>query len=282
MSCYYSTLMVQTRAAAQERISIGLILGTYNKNSQVYFAYSSQKLNLVKDLAGKNAFRALRWSLKQLEGGFSSLSKSNNLFYDDQINESIFSSNYLSYLSRYQNNLLQFKPLIQIDLPCNQSTFEWLFKEQVDNDGLLYEKNKRIINFKEIRSRKVIQERFNGKLKVDQRVDSNILFPTYVDLLGRNGTTTYVKMISPHRKNRFLVHDASSFYSLAKQVNSGDFIIVSQEPDKSLFPKQHNTWRTLRSTNTFQYFDTSEIQDLENYAISKGVKPLFSKNEEEE
>ncbi|MEM7574568.1 MAG: hypothetical protein AAF433_16810 [Bacteroidota bacterium] len=281
MSCYYSTLMVQTRAAAQERISVGLIMGDYSGNHQVHFAYSNQKLNLVRDLAGKSAFRALRWSLKQLENGFSTLNISTNLFYEDQVNKSIFSANYLSYLSRYQNNLLQFKPIIRLDLPCNESTFEWLFQEQVDNDGLLYNKEKRIINFENIRSRKIIQERFNSRRRVDQKVDPSILFPTYVDLLGKNGTTTYVKMISPNRKNRFLVQDASSFYSLAKQVDSGDFIVFSQEPNKNLFPKQHNTWETLRTTNTFKYFDTTDIQEFENYAIQKDVRPLFSKEEEE-
>ncbi|QHS63275.1 hypothetical protein [Chitinophaga agri] len=57
-----------------------------------------------------------------------------------------------------------------------------------------------------------------------------------------------------------------------------DFVI-SQEPSKDVFPKQHDMWVQLKSSGFVNYVDLSESEDILIYAEQHGVIPLSKANQ---
>lgn len=284
MSSYFVTIYAQTRAASRERLAVGLLMAEQGKEMRVHLRYSENKVNLVRDLAGKEAQRHLRWSLQNLEAAFASIlvdGSQTELFSNDKLSDSPLSKDYLGYLSTYQNNFLQFGKPSLIDLPASQANFDWLFAEQVDEVEWKSAPPASRLKFAEIGKRAIIKDRFNLRVRADQRVDPAILFPTYVDLLGKNGVEVYGKAIDTTRPNQFVTQDAVSFYGLAQQTEGSKHFVISQEPDKLLFPKQHLSWNNLRNSPSFEYVDVSEIEIIEQFAEKNRVKPFFAAHEEE-
>ena len=122
MTSKYSILSVLIRPEIQEKISIGIILIDENT---IHFNYSKNKLSIAKSLLSKSAFS----SLKDILYSISSLSK--NLEISD--NKSPFSSSYLEYLSRYNNNILAYSQLKEIELSASDVNFQKLFDKYIDS-----------------------------------------------------------------------------------------------------------------------------------------------------
>ena len=74
MKSYYSVIYVQTNAAAQDRLAIGMVM-IEPDTKQVRYDYSSRKLRLIGELVQRGLKTGLRWSLENLVSFFRSLIK---------------------------------------------------------------------------------------------------------------------------------------------------------------------------------------------------------------
>lgn len=57
--------------------------------------------------------------------------------------------------------------------------------------------------------------------------------------------------------------------------NKSKGFLISSEPDKSLYLKQHDLWRDLRKNDLAEYIAISEVEKIHEYATKHGVRPLM-------
>lgn len=123
MGTFYSLLYVQLNPATQERLTVGMLL-VCEKSGVILFDYSRRKLRIVTELNGPNAGRNLEWVLKGLRKAS-----------EECVQTSVFTQQYLKYLSAYQNNLLVVDAPRQISLAATEETFDLLYERKVDTAG---------------------------------------------------------------------------------------------------------------------------------------------------
>ena len=278
----YTTVYLQTNAASRERLAVGLLL-VEEGAQRIRFAYSSRKLGLGRELIGRGQLRQVRWALDNIHQRVATWNEptaAGQLAFPAALAQAPFTDRYLDYLHRYQQNLLQYGAPVGIDLPCTDANFAFLYQEQVDDapePSKISDERRRLLSVPE---REIIRTRFNHNVRVDQHVDARIDIPVRVSLLGKNGEDYYGKIIDSYRPIQFIDNDTSSFYALTVQTQGSKHYVISQEPDKLLYPKQHRAWDTLRRVDKFSYLDVSEIGVLEEVAESNGVHKLFADEEE--
>jgi hypothetical protein len=281
MHAYYSLLYAQLNVATHERLVVGLVLVSAEENV-VIADYSRRKLSIVRDLNGSVASRNLKWALEGILRKSEEVNaQTDNLFSGQRVEDSMFSKNYLKYLSAYSSNLLIVDPPRRIDLPANDNTFDFLYVDGVDTEGR-YQSNPNTHQrrFVELKKRDLVRKHFKADAKIDESVYSGVNFPVKVDLAGQNGQLTVAKLVATDRQVRFINDDAHAFQSLLTQTPDAKHFLVSSEPSKSLEPKQHYLWENLRDVFGKQYLDLSEFGQLEAYAEEHGVEPLGSSEEE--
>ena len=123
MGTFYSLLYAQLNPATQERLTIGLLLACEN-SGVVLVDYSRRKLRIVTELNGPKAAQNLEWVLNGLRKAS-----------EECVPSSVFTEQYLKYLSAYQNNLLLVDAPRQISLPATEETFDLLYARNVDGAG---------------------------------------------------------------------------------------------------------------------------------------------------
>ena len=278
----YTTLYLQTNAASQERLAVGLLMVEEGRQ-RVQFAYSQRKLRLGKDLSNRSRLRDVRWALENLRqqvAKHTAPSAPGEIAFPASLKQSPFTARYLDYLHRYQKNLLQYGKPVGIDLPCTDENFAFLYQEQVDAVLESVQTSEQRRALLQLPERSIIRNRFNLNVRADRRVDPRIDIPVRVSLLGKNGQEYYGKIIDPFRPAHYIDGDTSSFYALSVQTAGSRHFAISQEPDRSLYPKRHQAWATLRNVGKFEYLDVSEIGQLEAEAEKNGVHKLFGDEEE--
>ncbi len=89
-------------------------------NDSLFFRYSQDKLYAVKELFSAEAFTIIEIYLTSLQQSFSTNSQK---LLRNWVNEG-----YLSYLEKYNNNLIQFSKTTRTTMPLNQATFDKYFQ----------------------------------------------------------------------------------------------------------------------------------------------------------
>ena len=89
-------------------------------NDSLFFRYSQDKLYAVKGLFSPEAFTIIEIYLASLQQSFST---DNQEILRNWVNEG-----YLSYLERYNNNLIQFSKTTRTAIPLNKATFDKYFQ----------------------------------------------------------------------------------------------------------------------------------------------------------
>lgn len=275
MTSKYSILSVLIRPEIQEKISIGIILIDENN---IHFNYSKNKLNIAKSLLSKSAFS----SLKDILYSISSLSK--NLEISD--NKSPFSSSYLEYLSRYNNNILAYSQLKEIELSASDINFQKLFDKYIDSTISISHIEKKpfetkLHHFKKER-RKDLQQYFNIDKEITHNEVEGLIVPVSVTFIGQNEVPTFVQSLDFERRTDFLVKDISEIIFLQNAFRDTNkescAMAITNEPNKYEYPQQHDIWTQLNNASTkIKQFDISEAEAVIDYAIAHNVQPFLNK-----
>jgi hypothetical protein len=287
MVTQYTILSVIIRPEIQEKISIGLLLFDLD---QVYFSYSRNKLSAAKSLVSDSSFRILKETLANIERKVFSdnteySDKRGFKIFKNKIFDNSFSSAYISYLSRYSNNILTFSNPKEIYLDMSKDTFTSLFKKYIDSieskDESAGSANKeKPIDFIKSRYGNIIKQHYDFNKRVTSKEVRGLITPVRVDFAGRNEIDVYVQTVDmeasvPTVSNHInaFVHLKSTYLNGGVQVK--DFIIT-REPEKEEFPTQHDIWRQLKSSKILNYLDLSECEKIIEYAETHNVVPLSS------
>jgi len=130
-----------------------------------------------------------------------------------------------------------------------------------------------------ISNRDILSQHFNIDEEITFREVPNLIVPVTVSLIGQNEVATFVQSLNLEKRTDKLSNDISEILFLQKAFSSSQkesvAIAITQEPDKKLFPKQHEIWQQLRNTKDIINYDISEAQRVIEYAEEHRVRPFL-------
>lgn len=279
MKTLYSILYVTLNTTLNERVSIGVLMSNGFEN---YFKYSHEKLTAFKNILDSERYNVVKNYLKSLEReiGFS-LENSNQLFTKRELKNDWINEGYITYLSKYSNNIIQFSTPKSIDIDLNSDNFrrvfeKYIFKytEEVDEiiEFNVYSKVKQDLFPK-------IESRVNIEMTLTSNDFENLFAPIEIDFIGINGIPVAGQTIDFEKKHYYLENDVTRFVSLTKAIelegnNKGKYYVLGREPQKNI-DKNHQLWEHIRDSDFLEFIDIDEVGIVEEYIEKHNVRPYF-------
>ncbi|MGM0478665.1 MAG: hypothetical protein ACQERC_05530 [Bacteroidota bacterium] len=129
MKTYYSIVSIATNPKLNEKFNIGLVCVT---PENTFFHFSEAKFNIVAKLLSPNGRKLGLSALKGMADQIHDTIEHEDIFINQQSEEKhAVSEPYLSYLSRYNNNLIQYSVPVTLDLNVDYEVFKTLFRKYI-------------------------------------------------------------------------------------------------------------------------------------------------------
>lgn len=280
MKTLFSILYVPISATLDEKVSIGLVMS--NGDHQI-FKYSQSKLFAIKGLLDNESNNILKSYLKSLEKEINVVTESGKeLFSIDIPSKAKWVSNsYISYLSKYSNNLLQFSEPKFIDVPLTELTFRKVFEKYIFQYEEQITSRLSTNVFEKVRTK--LYPNIEGKVNIDRTLTSldfeNLFAPLEVNFIGVNGVTVAGQTFNFEKAHYYLENDVTRFISLTKALElegkkDAKYFVLGREPIKS-YDKNHLMWTQIRDSDFLEFVDIDEVGIVEEYIDTNHVKPYF-------
>ena len=279
METLYCPIYLSTNALSSDRFSVGLIMAN---NDTLFFNYSDEKLTKVKHLFTNEAFLIVKQYLKSLYKSFNT-DESDTLFARKEMLNNWVNKQYLSYLGKYSNNLIQFGETTIVDIELNEDIFKKFFEMYVFRYPVLIDKEKDIDILKKpqtISFYEEVSERVNIDREITNKDLNTLLIPTKVSFIGKNEVPTAGDILNLKRNIQTISNNINSFISLTKALNDnqnkkGKYYLIGEEPDKKL-KENHHLWNNLRNTKIIDYVELQDIGEITSYFTQHPVTPFFA------
>ncbi|EKY18495.1 MULTISPECIES: hypothetical protein [Capnocytophaga] len=279
METLYCPIYLSTNALSSDRFSVGLIMAN---NDTLFFNYSDEKLTKVKHLFTNEAFLIVKQYLKSLYKSFNT-DESDTLFARKEMLNNWVNKQYLSYLGKYSNNLIQFGETTIVDIELNEDIFKKFFEMYVFRYPVLIDKEKDIDILKKpqtISFYEEVSERVNIDREITNKDLNTLLIPTKVGFIGKNEVPTAGDILNLKRNIQTISNNINSFISLTKALNDnqnkkGKYYLIGEEPDKKL-KENHHLWNNLRNTKIIDYVELQDIGEITSYFTQHQVTPFFA------
>ena len=277
MRSFYSILYITLNAALNEKIGIGLVMS--NKNDSL-FHFSRDKLSVFKSLMGVNQYYLIHNYLLAIKKDFKDGS-AGPLFKDVKSADWV-SESYISYLSKYSNNSIQFSTPKSIAIDFNNSNFKRLFEKYIYPFDEVVEPIPEF-DIRAMVKRKLfqkIEEKVNLEIELTSEHLKNLITPTEVDILGINHLPVAGQIINFEKRHYYLESDITRFISLTKAIElekngtKGKYFILGKEPKRDIL-KNHELWKHIASSNFLQFVDVDESEEVEEYLDAHDVRPFY-------
>ena len=278
METLYCPIYLSTNALSADRFSVGLIMANSNT---LFFNYSDEKLTKVKNLFSNEAFLIVKQYLKSLYKSFNT-DETDTLFTRKETLNNWVNKQYLSYLEKYSNNLIQFGETTIVDIELNEDIFKKFFEMYVFRYPVLIDKKKDIDILKKpqtISFYKEVSERVNIDREITNEDLNSLLIPTKVGFIGKNEVPTAGDILNLQKSVQSISNNINSFISLIKalddnQNKKGKYYLIGEEPDKRL-KENHQLWNNLRNTKIVDYVELQDIEEIIHYFTQHEVTPFF-------
>ena len=279
METLYCPIYLSTNALSSDRFSVGLIMAN---NDTLFFNYSDEKLTKVKHLFTNEAFLIVKQYLKSLYKSFNT-DESDTLFARKEMLNNWVNKQYLSYLGKYSNNLIQFGETTIVDIELNEDIFKKFFEMYVFRYPVLIDKEKDIDILKKTQTisfYEEVSERVNIDREITNKDLNTLLIPTKVGFIGKNEVPTAGDILNLKRNIQTISNNINSFISLTKALNDnqnkkGKYYLIGEEPDKKL-KENHHLWNNLRNTKIIDYVELQDIGEITSYFTQHQVTPFFA------
>lgn len=280
MFSHYSILSVQIRPEIQEKLSIGFLLVGSGK---VFFNISKNKLSAARGLLPENSFKILKDSLHNIEAKAKSENDQGDrqLLIDDSFKINTFSIQYIEYLSRYSNNILNFSSPKQIDIKATEFVFKNLFHKYVDDElheKLIFQSKKNTVELFKIDFKDRLVKHFNIDRNFTSKEIPSLIVPVTIDLFGKNDIPVYAQAVDLSKTIYHLENDLAQLFFLdaafKAENKAAKAFVIAEEPSKK-DEKQHTIWKNLKNSKQFTYIPLTEQEQVLEYAEEHGVKPVL-------
>jgi hypothetical protein len=279
MRSYYSIISISTKPFLGEKIGIGLLCVS---PSEIFFHYSEEKFKLISKLLPKEARILALNSLKSIHSVLQTENKNNSQLFQESKPESV-SETYLNYLNRYNNNLVQFSSVEEIEMELNKFNFRKMFQKYIYNTEIfeVEQKSNCLTEFDSFK--KTFKPRLKQYVNIDFKVSNDIIkgliSPVTVDLFGKNGAFVTGQSIDFSKDKNWLLHDINAYMYLTLSTEMSDknakCFLIGEEPNKKL-GLNHEIWNNARNAKNIEFVSIDESEKVIEYLIKKGVTPILS------
>lgn len=279
MKTIYSILYITLNAALNEKVSVGIIMSNGNEH---FFKFSNDKLSIFKSILEAEKYSLVKKYLLGIEKdlGVDSHTK-NKLFRNDEFRASWVTEGYITYLSRYSNNIIQFSQPKSIDIEFSYNNFRRLFEKYIYKFDELVEKPSNISIHAKVKEYLFpkIEGRVNLEMTLTATNFENLFAPIEVDFLGMNCIPVTGQTIDFSKTHYYLENDITRFISLTKAIeldgnDKGKYYILGREPEKNS-DKNHLLWEHIRDSDFLEFVDVDEVGIVEEYIEFNNVRPYF-------
>jgi len=281
MRTIFSILYIPISATLDEKVSIGLVM---SNGEEHFFKYSHQKLQAIKGLLNNESYLILKTYLKSLEKEINITEENNNnLFSIDIASKAKWvNHSYISYLSKYSNNLLQFSEPKFIDVSLSNAIYRRVFEKYIfEYDDEIFVDNLPNV-YQNIRTK--LYPKISGKVNIDRTLTSNdfsnLFAPVEVNFIGVNGVPVAGQVFDFDKRHYNLENDITRFISLTKAIElsgqkDGKYFVLGREPQTNSTDKNHMMWSQIRDAKFLDFVDIDEIGIVEEYIDNNHVTPFF-------
>jgi len=274
MKSFYTILTVPIRPSSQEQLNIGLLL--FDERN-LLFKFSTRKLEFIKKLLPENSFNLLKSYVFGLADQFNSKD-------DDRMKNKFMKTEFVNYLSSYNNNLLTFSRPTAIELQVTEQSFRSLFEKfifQFDVD-MPQEIVKESITIKEkLKSNlyPLIKEHVNLDQTITTKEVPTLLVPNVkVNFIGQNKLPVAGQGVDFESSLTSISNNIAKLLSLINAFDmankKGQYYIVGKEPDRNAFPHQHSNWQDIRHSGLIDFVDLDEMEKISSYVEKHNVRPF--------
>ncbi|TDG37455.1 hypothetical protein EZJ43_04895 [Pedobacter changchengzhani] len=282
MKTLFSILYVPISTTLDERVSIGLIM--FN-GEQHFFKYSALKLQAIKGLLDSESNTILKTYLKTLEKEINSSSGTADELFDVEISAKAnwINTSYISYLSKYSNNLIQFSEAKTIEIPLNSTNFKKVFEKYIFQYNEVTEVDESISVYQKVKAK--LYPNIVGKVNVDKTVTpndfKNLIAPFEVNFIGLNGVPVAGQAIDFEKQHFYLENDISRFIALTNALEldekrDGKYFVLGREPKVNHNQRNHLMWEQIRDSDFLEFVDIDEVGIVEDYINKNNVAPFFN------
>ena len=285
MKTFFSLISIQTNAFSLEKIVVGVLAIT---ESKVYFEYSKSKLQLIDKLAPAHNGIG-QFALKALQQIKNKVAHSNNEKNQQQLlaTTSVFTQEYIAYLSKYSNNILAFANPEGLPMTFDQNEFEQYFHNFVGEPIPNKIKKETITFAKKIKpyfEKKGLEDKADLKYHFNPHTFQGILKEADVTLITKNGAINAIQTIDfslgeqtvvNHLYETKIIHEALNTFAAKVKQEVNKIKIAFEEP--KLNTPQHQLF-DLSIKNYKDTFDfiTPDALDKETEQIVNSNNSKFS------
>ena len=273
MKTFYSIVTVPIRPSSQEQLNIGLLLVD---DRNLLFKFSAKKLEFIKKLLPETSFNLLKSYV------FGLMEKLNS--DDEKMRLKFSKTEFVSYLSNYNSNLLTFSKPTPIELDVTDQNFRALFEKFI----FLYEMDvlqdtlKESVTLKEQLKASLyprIRERVNLNQTITTKEVPTLLVPSVkVNFIGQNNLPVAGQGVDFESSASSITNSISRLISLIKAFDmegkKGQYYIIGKEPDKAVFAEQHSNWQHIRGSGLIEFVDVNEMEKIATYVEQHNVRPF--------
>lgn len=282
MRTIFSILYIPISATLDERVSIGLIM---SNGEEHFFKYSQQKLHAIKGLLDNESYLILKTYLKSLEKEINTTEENSNMLFSIDIASKAkwVNHSYISYLSKYSNNLLQFSEPKFIDVVLSNDVYRRVFEKYIFEYGdEIFVANSPNV-YENVRTK--LYPKISGKVNIDRTLTSddfsNLFAPVEVNFIGVNGVPVAGQVFDFEKRHYNLENDITRFISLTKAIElngqkDGKYFVLGREPQTKPTDKNHMIWTQIRDAKFLDFVDIDEIGIVEEYIDTNHVTPFFA------
>lgn len=278
MKTIYAILYVNLNTALQERISIGIVM---TNGEDYFFSYSQSKLQMIKSLLGNEKYTLARRYFKSLSKEFKA--KKTELlpmFTSIEVKGNWVNESYLSYLSKYGNNIVLFSEPKVIDIECTQENFKRIFEKYI----YTLEAEEQVEE--QVSIQQTVREELYPEIKDNVNLDrlltpedfKKLIVPTSVDIIGNNGVPMLAQTLDFTKKGHYLGNDITHYMSVIMAIKSekagkGKFFAIGKEPLQG--SEAHLMWKGIHDSDFVDFVDVDEMELITDYIQKYGVEPYF-------
>jgi hypothetical protein len=276
MKTIYSILYVTLNTTLNERVSVGMLMSNGFEHN---FKFSSEKLTAFKGILSNERFNIVKNYLKSVEKEICF--KPHQLFTEKELKNDWINEGYISYLSKYSNNIIQFSAPKTIDVDLNADNFKKVLEKYIFR---YTEEVNEIIEFNVYSKVKEnlfpkIEHKVNLEMTLTSNDFENLFAPIEIDFIGMNEIPLAGQTIDFEKKHYNLENDITRFVSLTKAIelegnSKGKYYILGREPQKNS-DKNHQLWEHIRDSDFLDFVDIDEVGIVEEYIEEHNVKPFF-------
>ncbi|MCW3114208.1 MAG: hypothetical protein JWR18_2604 [Segetibacter sp.] len=244
MKSLISVIYLQTNSVSGEKIAVGL-LGISEK--EIFFQSSEHKLKLAAKLSLPDVSKHAEYSFELISNKVNDANKefkSNSLFHSP----SKFNKEYIEYLNKYSQGLLQFDMPKAFAANLDKKTFRQLYQQFVgtweENEATANKKEKFYSTVKKQLKKKIFAERADVEYVLQPDKVHGILLPQDIAVISKNGNllaaqpidfTASIDVIGKHAYELEVIFNSLEKFGKdhIKANHKGSYYLLFNKPEKN-------------------------------------------------